>query len=354
MKITFVTAPVDLSGGSRVISIYAKELAAMGHQVTIVSQPHPKPATINKLASIVKGKGWPKTNYPSHFDELNLDHIFLETYRPITPEDVPDADVIIATWWETAEWVATFPPEKGRKFYFIQHHEVFPYLPKRSRDSYRLPLRKIVVARWLEDLMASQYGDRDVALVPNTVDRSHFNAPPRHKNKTPTIGVMYATTPFKGFDIALAAINKVRAIIPDLNVMSFGSATLDQSFQLPPNSTFEYRPNQDRIRKIYSECDVWLTCSRSEGFNLPALEAMACRTPVVSTRTGWPAEGIIDRINGMLADIDDVEGVASGLLWLLQLPDAEWKLVSDAARQTKTTESWSESAGMFEKSLLRL
>jgi hypothetical protein len=31
------------------------------------------------------------------------------------------------------------------------------------------------------------------------------------------------------------------------------------------------------------KCDAWMTCSRSEGFNLPALEAMACRTPVVLT-----------------------------------------------------------------------
>ena len=37
--------------------------------------------------------------------------------------------MVIATWWETAEWVNDFPASKGRKFYLIQHHEIHPYLP---------------------------------------------------------------------------------------------------------------------------------------------------------------------------------------------------------------------------------
>ena len=68
--------------------------------------------------------------------------------------DLPDADIVIATWWETAEWVNALSPAKGRKVYFIQHHEVFSYLPvERSRATYRLPLHKIVISRWLKDLM---------------------------------------------------------------------------------------------------------------------------------------------------------------------------------------------------------
>ena len=42
MKITFVLAAADLSGGNRVISIYAQRLQSRGHQVTVVSRPWPK------------------------------------------------------------------------------------------------------------------------------------------------------------------------------------------------------------------------------------------------------------------------------------------------------------------------
>ena len=44
----------------------------------------------------------------------------------MTDVDVPDGDLIIATWWETAEWVNALSPNKGAKVYFIQHHEIFP------------------------------------------------------------------------------------------------------------------------------------------------------------------------------------------------------------------------------------
>ena len=37
--------------------------------------------------------------------------------------------VVIATWWETAEWVAGLSPRKGAKAYFLQHHEVHPGQP---------------------------------------------------------------------------------------------------------------------------------------------------------------------------------------------------------------------------------
>ena len=59
---------------------------------------------------------------------------------------------------------------------------------------------------------------------------------------------------------------------------------------LPRDTEFHLRPPQDRIRDIYSKCDAWLFGSRSEGFGLPILEAMACRTPVIGTPAGAAPE----------------------------------------------------------------
>jgi hypothetical protein len=47
---------------------------------------------------------------------------------------------VIATWWETAEWVDRLSVSKGKKVYFIQHYEAFDYLPKeRVEATWRLP-----------------------------------------------------------------------------------------------------------------------------------------------------------------------------------------------------------------------
>lgn len=115
--------------------------------------------------------------------------------------------------------------------------------------------------------------------------------------------------------------------------------------------SFTYPP-QDALRDIYAQCDVWLTASRSEGFNLPAMEAMACRTPVVATRTGWPEEAIIQHSNGVLVNVGDVAGLTAGVEWALTLADPEWRAVSAAAFNTVANCSWDRSAEMFEQILL--
>ncbi|MDR3466929.1 MAG: glycosyltransferase family 4 protein [Xanthobacteraceae bacterium] len=352
VRITFVMATAGVGGGTLVVAEHAQRLIRLGHQVQVVSAPI-KPGTLReKLSSWTRSAG-KQTRHPSVFDEYGVDHRVLDRSRPVEDRDVPDADVVIATWWETAEWIANFGPEKGAKAYFIQHHEVFPYLPvERCRATYRLPFHKIVIAQWLRQVMASEYGDTAVDLVPNSVDKTRFFAPERGKQPVPTVGLLYSPTPFKALDVSLAALQAVRSRLPNLRILSFGSMRPLPQFPLPAGTDFFLSPPRDKIRNIYDQCDVWVTASRSEGFNLPAMEAMACRTPVVSTRTGWPAEAIVSGSNGVLVDIDDVEAIASGIEWVLaQSPDA-WERLSANAFSTVASSSWDASAKLFEGALL--
>ena len=36
---------------------------------------------------------------------------------------IPDSDILLTTAWQTAEFVERFSDSKGKKFYFVQHHE---------------------------------------------------------------------------------------------------------------------------------------------------------------------------------------------------------------------------------------
>jgi len=78
---------------------------------------------------------------------------------------------------------------------------------------------------------------------------------------------------------------------------------------------------------------------------------MACRTPVVSTRTGWPEEAVKSGWNGVLVDVDDVTGLAKGIQWVLSQSDEGWRNLSANAHATASAGSWEESARMFEKAL---
>ena len=355
LRITFLTPPANLSGGLKVVGIYANLLQQRGHCVRIISPAHPSISLKHKIKTLLKKRNWPTKNPNlSHFSHFHLDHHILEKHRPITNADVPDGDVVIATWWETAEWVAALEPSKGVKVYFIQGYEVFRHLPvERCKRTYSLPLHKIVIARWLLHLMRDEYHDHDVDLVPNSVDHQQFFAPIRDKQARPTVGFLYSPSSNKGISITLAAIKTLSASFPNLRIISFGAHPVSHTENWMSNIEFRVAPPQDEIRHLYAQCDVWLTASRSEGFNLPAMEAMACRTPVVSTRTGWPEEAIVDGHNGFLVDIDDVDGMSNAATTILSSDNQQWRQHSANAFATVEHNSWQTSTDLFEQALRR-
>lgn len=353
MRITFILPTVTMGGGTRVVGIYAQELMKRGHQVCLISPPLQRLPLREKFTSWLKGAGWPphRSRFPSHLDQLALDHRILDVWRPVTDEDVPDGDIVIATWWETAEWVNNLGWEKGAKVYFIQHHEVFPHLPARSRETYLLPMHKVVVAQWLKQMMISEYGDNEVDVVPNSVDHSQFFAPVRGKQNAPTVGLLYSGAPFKGVDLSIAALRIVGRRLSGLRIVCFGSERARPDLELPDETEFFFDPPQNELRNLYARCDVWITASRTEGFNLPAMEAMACRTPVVSTRAGWPAEAVKSEWNGILVEVDDLTALAYGIEWVLTRSDEDWRSLSANAYATVSSSSWAGSAAMFERAL---
>jgi glycosyltransferase involved in cell wall biosynthesis len=352
MKITFVCPPPSLSGGLRVVATHAERLRARGHDVLVVA-PRRRPVDWKRrLKALMRGRRPAVPPPATHLHRMQAELKLLDHPGPVTDADLPDADAVIATWWETAFAVAALSPAKGRKFYFIQHHEVHPHLPSHiSAGSYHLPLRKIVISNWLRDVMADVYGDADVALVRNSVDTELFHAGPRGRQAAPTVGLMYSTKEFKGVRVALEAIGKARRRHSSLQVVAFGVQPVSPDLPLPPGSRFFRRPAQEELRRIYASCDVFLTASRSEGFGLPVLEAMACRCPVVATRTGCAPDVIEDGVNGFLADIDDVDGLAEGLGRVLDRPEADWRRMSEAAFAEVANYSWDDAAAAMEAAL---
>jgi glycosyltransferase involved in cell wall biosynthesis len=268
--------------------------------------------------------------------------------------DVPDADVIIATWWETAEWIQALSPRKGVKVHFVQGFEPHLYVPlERCEAVHRLPMRRIVVSRWLRDIIRERYGHEDMDIVPNSVDPGQFNAPVRGKQPVPTVGFVYAPGGIKGADAVVSAITRLRDKYRNLRVIAFGTVAPTRQAPLPAYIEMTVLPPQSGIKDLYSHCDAWISASRSEGFGLPVIEAMACRTPVVATRTGWPLEAIVSQKNGVLVDVDDVSAMAAGLDWILSLDDERWRALSRRAFETACAGSWDQSSKMFEQALVQ-
>lgn len=77
--------------------------------------------------------------------------------------------------------------------------------------------------------------------------------------------------------------------------------------------------------------DVFCLLSRSEGFSMALLEAMACGLPCVATRVGGNAEAIEEGQSGFLVEGEDVKAAAERILWLLR--DSERSRKMGAAGQ---------------------
>lgn len=348
MKITFVLPFAGLSGGTKVVAIYARALSQRGHDVTVVSLPWRQPSRLDRLKAFVKGRSLPsapaKTPY---LDGAGARHLVLDAHRPVTDRDLPDADVVVATWWETAEWVAALSPRKGRKFYFLQDYEVFPYLPvDRVVATYALPLTRIAVSQYIRNMLSEHHGIDDVAVVNNGVDLDHFTVPARAKPDRFTVGFLYQTSPRKNTGLALDVVRKARLDLPDLRVVAFGSSAAVADYPMPDWIDYHVNPRQDRIPGLYASCTAWLFPSTSEGFGLPILEAMACGTPVIGTRAG-AAPDLIDGQNGVLVETTP-EAFLTQIDAFRKMDGATWLDHSGRARATAAANGWAAATDRFE------
>jgi glycosyltransferase involved in cell wall biosynthesis len=344
-----------LYGGIRVLAIYAQRLAARGHHVTVLQPRHRAPTVRETFRSLKHGRGWPKNpdQGPSFFDTYthqNLTRIKLPHPAPITAADVPDGDIVLASWWETAEWVWSLPPSKGKKAHFMQDYEVWGGNVERVDDTCRLPIPKIIIAKWVDKLLRERFNTQPLACVPNAVDTQLFSAPPRGKQQIPTVGFTYTPMPNKGADIAIAAIEQARQQIPNLKVLSFGASQPTNQLPLPAGTEFSFRAPDKALAAIYSACDAWLFGTRIEGFGLPILEAMACRTPVIGTPAGAAPE-LLAKAGGILVNMEDPAAMAAQILRIARMPDPEWKSLSNQAHQTAHSYTWDDAANLFEAAL---
>ncbi|HAO12158.1 MAG TPA: glycosyl transferase family 1, partial [Planktothrix sp. UBA8407] len=240
-------------------------------------------------------------------------------------------------------------PSKGAKVYMIRHHETHDYLPKaRVAATYRLPFHKIVISQWLVDIMETEYGDKNVSLVPNSIDLKKYYAEPRGKQTVPTVGMLYSPLYWKGCDITLKAVSLAAQQIPNLKLVCFGTKPPVPELPLPPGSEFFCQPPQDQIKDIYASCDAWLFGSRFEGFGRPLLEAMGCRTPVIGVPAGAAPELLGDG-TGILVNPEDPEDMAKAIVKICQLSPEEWHQMSDRAYNKVTGYTWDDAAQMCEQ-----
>lgn len=355
MKVTFLKAGGwGNAGGDRVIALHAENLQRMGHRVTVVAVPPPGISLKHRIRNILLNRVEPRST-SSVFDDVTFDRIELKRYGHVAAQDMPDADILITTWFETAEWAQHLPASKGRRVAFIQGYEAFEFIDIPRLDAtWRLDQPKITISRWLFDLAHEKFGQRDVFLVPNSLDRTQFMVPDKARAPVPTIGFLYHTLYSKGVDVCLKVVERLAERYSSLDIVTFGHGAFEPS--LPVNVGHRHFDNPPRgsIKDIYAQCDVWMCGSWSEGFGLTVVEAMACGCPVASTMVGGPLDFVVDGQNGYLVPIGDVDRLSAAVETVLDLDDDGWTRMSRQAAGTGADYSWEEASRRFEACLMEI
>jgi glycosyltransferase involved in cell wall biosynthesis len=83
---------------------------------------------------------------------------------------------------------------------------------------------------------------------------------------------------------------------------------------------------------------------------LPIIEAMACRTPVISTPAGAAPE-ILSGGSGILVRPEDPEEMAKAIESICQLPNSKWQDLSEAAYAKVNNYTWEDATAYFEAAL---
>jgi L-malate glycosyltransferase len=171
--------------------------------------------------------------------------------------------------------------------------------------------------------------ENDIRVIPNFIDLNRFNlkAKDHFKKAIAPSGekIIVHTSNFRKVkrtqDVVKIFAKIVKKIPAKLLMVGDG---VERSYceqmcrDLDVWNDVRFLGKQDAVEEILSVSDLFLMPSESESFGLAALEAMACKVPVISSNAGGLPELNIDGETGFLRDVGDVDGMAEKAIYILE------------------------------------
>jgi glycosyltransferase involved in cell wall biosynthesis len=171
----------------------------------------------------------------------------------------------------------------------------YGFLGMQMEVARQLPRHLTVSENSKKDIVAQMRVHPDTLhIVPVGVDQQQFRPLPhvaRVRGRLMTTAS--ADVPLKGLTYLIEALAKVRAERDDAHLVVIGqprhkSAIPAQIERLGLTDAVEFVTgvSDERIVELYAEAEIAVVPSLYEGFSLPAIEAMACGVPLVTTTGG--------------------------------------------------------------------
>ncbi len=114
--------------------------------------------------------------------------------------------------------------------------------------------------------------------------------------------------------------------------------------------THTYLKTYRDIDSYYAALDLYIVASRVEGGPMAVLEAWATGVPLVSTRVGMIADIVEDGVDGLLADVEDVDALTAHAGRIINDTELQKKL-SQHGSEHVIQYGWQHIAGLYYKKL---
>jgi glycosyltransferase involved in cell wall biosynthesis len=192
-------------------------------------------------------------------------------------------------------------------------------------------------------------GPRAIRVIHNGVDVELFRPLPSVLRKPGRIvTTASADVPLKGLVFLIEALAKIRTE-READLVVIGKARKDgkvtaaiERFGLESAVRFEPGVDVQRLVELYAEAEVACVPSLYEGFSLPAIEAMACRVPLVTTTAGALPEVVGEA--GVLVPPRDAGALATAILELLRNKSRRVTLAAAGRRRVLNHFTWQAAA----------
>lgn len=169
----------------------------------------------------------------------------------------------------------------------------------------------------------------EIEVIPNFIDFSRFSLKPKDHFKKAIAPnnerILIHTSNFrkvKRTDDVIRMFKLINDKVPSRLLMVGDGPDRANNEQLCRDlgicDQVRFLGKQDAVEEILSVSDLFLMPSETESFGLAALEAMACKVPVITSNAGGLPELNIDGFCGYMSNVGDVDDMAAKAISILE------------------------------------
>lgn len=312
MKIAYLLADTELSGGIRVIVAHADALIDRGHDVTLITRGGPLT--------------WRRSRARWQY------------VRDFRDADGGAFDFVVGTFWTTvADAYALAGP---RAVHFCQGYEgsfsAYAAMKDEIDAVYHLPIPKICVSPHLVEVCRAFHDD--ATYVGQIVDDEFFqDAHPALRARVLLTGPFQANF-VKGIDLGYDAVRRARERGAQFDLIRVSQWVVAEGEPAELAQEFHVAIDTAQMVRLFATTDVYLGPNRKqEGFGLPAAEALAGGVPAILTRI--PSYLWWDDAHDYALFVPEEDSAA--------MADALLQLLADAALRARLARRGREVAEQF-------